>query len=133
MVNTLEDQSMWSVPMPMQCWHLGGLTILALAHEVTSGYTVGLKNNFPGLPLWVMAYANDTEIYVPADEGLWAGGYEPGWSGDPNIAGVGGSLIPYTWPCPLKASPQTPPPPLTGAPGSAPRTVWDAGVALITS
>jgi neutral ceramidase len=133
MVDTLDDPSMWSVPMPIQCWHLGGLTILALAHEVTSGYTVGLKNNFSGLPLWVMAYANETEIYVPADEGLWAGGYEAGWSGSNILAGIGTSLIPYTWPCPLKSSPQNPPPPPIGAPGSAPRTVWDACVDLITS
>lgn len=131
MVDTIDDPSMWSVPMPIQCWRFGGLTVLALAHEVTSGYTVGLENNFSQTPLWVMAYANETEIYVPADEGLWRGGYEPGWSGDPNIAGVGGSLIPYTWPCPLKSSPQDPPPPFNGVPGSAPRTVWDACMDLL--
>ena len=73
-----------SIPMPLQRWRLGGLTILALAHEVLSGYAVGLRRQHPG-PLWVMAYANEVGCYVPADETLWAGlgqndGYEAGWN-----------------------------------------------------
>jgi neutral ceramidase len=133
MLDTLDTPSMWSVPMPIQCWQLGGLKIIAMAHEVTSEYSVALRNNFPGTRLWVMACANETEIYVPSDDLLWAGGYEPGWTASSTIAGLGMSLVPYTWPCPLKASPQNPPPPPQGAPGSAPRTVWDKCLELINS
>jgi neutral ceramidase len=132
MVNTLDTAAMWSVPMPIQCWQFGGLKILAMAHEVTSGYAVGLRSSFPTTPLWVMAFANETEIYVTSDELLWAGGYEAGWNnGAPTIAGIGGCLIPYTWPSPLKSSPRTPPPPPTGAPGTAPRITWDTCVQLL--
>ncbi|SFW86770.1 hypothetical protein SAMN04489730_6499 [Amycolatopsis australiensis] len=102
-----------SVPMPIQCWKLGGLTILALGNEVLSGYDIGL-HRLGVSPLWVMAYANEVNCYVPSDEVSWAGldrnnGYEAGWNtwwdGDEYIAGVGTSMIAYDWPAPLRSSP----------------------------
>ncbi|MFE2754335.1 hypothetical protein ACFXGA_20290 [Actinosynnema sp. NPDC059335] len=99
-----------SVPMSLQCWKLGGLTILGLAHEVLSSYPVKIKEAFTGDHLWVMGYVNECEAYVPGDEVLWAGGavhggYEAGWTDDNTVSGPFTSSQIYAWPAPLKASP----------------------------
>ncbi|MFD0206147.1 MULTISPECIES: hypothetical protein [Saccharothrix] len=98
-----------SFPMPLQCWKFGGLTVLALAHEVLSSYHVllkGLAGRLGTGPLWIMAYANETQGYVPADETSWRGGYEAGWgAGDPHITGAGSNMVAYGWPAPLRGSP----------------------------
>jgi hypothetical protein len=107
-----------SIPMPLQCWKMGGLTILGLAHEVVSDYHVLIDAAAQDLGvgnLWIMGYANETQCYVPSDRILWAGGdlhigYEAGWNDDPWIAGYGSSMLSYGWPSPLNAS----------APGSDP-------------
>jgi hypothetical protein len=95
-----------SVPMPIQRFRFGGLDILALAHEVCSGYEVAIRKAYTGKqPLWIMAYANEVSCYVPADDLLWRGGYEAGWDdGDPRIAGIGSNLMVYPWPVPLRSS-----------------------------
>ena len=117
-----------SIPMPLQCWKMGGLTILGLAHEVLSDYhlminavaqDIGVGN------LWIMAYVNETQCYVPSDRVLWAGGdqhrgYEAGWNDDSWIAGTGSSMLAYGWPSPLNAS----------APGSDPASA-DSTEALV--
>ncbi|PKW00071.1 hypothetical protein ATK30_0144 [Amycolatopsis echigonensis] len=109
-----------SVPMPIQCWRLGGLTVLALANEVLSGYDIGIRG-MGVAPLWIMSYANEVNCYVPSDEVSWAGldrnyGYEAGWntwwSGDSTIAGVGTAACSYDLPAPLRFSP----------PGTSPAT-----------
>lgn len=111
-----------AIPMPIQCWRLGGLSILALAHEAVSDYQVEIEKFVPG-PVWVMAYANEVACYVPVDRLLWAGGYEAGWIDDPHITGDGTSQMAFTWPAPLRASPQGGAP---AAPGSIQRIVLDA-------
>ncbi|GLY49819.1 hypothetical protein Lesp01_34750 [Lentzea sp. NBRC 102530] len=103
-----------ALPMTVQRLDLGGLTVLALAHEVTSGYHVGTKNAHAE-PLWVMAYANHVDAYVAADDLLWRGGYAAGWQDDPEIAGAGTAAISYLLPAPLRASPRDQP----GAPDCA--------------
>jgi hypothetical protein len=121
-----------SVPMPIQCWRLGGLTILGLGHEVCSSYDIRLHARFSG-SLWVMAYVNETSIYLPPDELLWPISYEGGGGDGTHLALIGGCLIPYTWPCPLRASPNDGTTPPDGAPGSAPRTVMDACLRILGS
>ncbi|MET7279262.1 hypothetical protein ABZS29_13590 [Kribbella sp. NPDC005582] len=99
-----------SIPMPIQCWKLGGLTILALSHEVLSGYQQLIKDVAARLgtgKLWVMAYANETQCYVPTDVTAWQPGYESSWQeGDRLTAGYGSSMLAYSWPSPLKSSPE---------------------------
>ncbi|TWP48655.1 hypothetical protein FKR81_27410 [Lentzea tibetensis] len=99
-----------AMPMPIQRWRMGGLTILALAHEVLSPYAIKLRNQYQGGDLWVMAYANETEGYVAANYILQAGGsehlgYEAGWIDDDTISGEGTWTTFYAYPAPLKASP----------------------------
>ncbi|MEV0677123.1 hypothetical protein AB0I60_11425 [Actinosynnema sp. NPDC050436] len=98
-----------ALPMPIQRWRFGGLTILGLAHEVLSWYDTRLRESFDGR-LWVMGCVGEVESYVPHDRVLWAGGarhlgYEAGWAGDNTIAGFNTYTVPYAWPAPLKASP----------------------------
>ncbi|MGW6931008.1 hypothetical protein ACWGE0_13160 [Lentzea sp. NPDC054927] len=94
-----------SLPMTVQRLDLGGLTVLALAHEVVSGYHVGTKNRY-GKPLWFMAYANHVDAYVAADDLLWRGGYAAGWKDDDKIAGIDTAALSYLLPAPLRASPR---------------------------
>jgi hypothetical protein len=107
-----------SIPMPVQCWKMGGVTILGLAHEVVSDYHLminALAQDIGVGNLWIMGYVNETQCYVASDRILWAGvdlhnGYEAGWNDDPWIAGYGSGMLSYGWPSPLNAS----------APGSDP-------------
>ncbi|MEU5977640.1 hypothetical protein [Streptomyces sp. NPDC047315] len=57
------------VPMWLQRWPLGGLTILTMNHEVVSRYHLAMKQRFPGA-LRVMAHSNGTDCYVPSDHML---------------------------------------------------------------
>ena len=132
-----------SIPMPIQCWKLGGLTILAVANELISGYAVALQS-LGVSPLWIIAYANEVSCYVSGDELSWAGfsrntGYESGISvwdlppsidvvnqypnGYPYVAGGLSSMIAYGWPAPLAYSPNGTSP---AAPGSTEATVMAA-------
>lgn len=94
-----------SMPMTLQRLDLGGLTVLTMAHEVLSGYHVGTKLKYTR-PLWIVAYANHVDCYVAADDVLWAGGYEAGWRGTDDIAGIGTAANAYSLPAPLKAFPR---------------------------
>ena len=62
-------------PYPVVCWKLGDQVVLALGGEVSSGYSIMLKERY-GQDLIVMGYCNDVMSYSPTAE-LWhEGGYE---------------------------------------------------------
>ena len=52
--------------------------MVALAGEVVVDYSLRLKAELPGPPLWVAAYCNDVFGYVPSLRVLQEGGYEGG-------------------------------------------------------
>lgn len=52
------------------------LTMVALAGEVVVGYSLRLKAELPGPPVWVAGYSNDVFGYVPTERILEEGGYE---------------------------------------------------------
>ncbi|MDX8143983.1 hypothetical protein SK854_17830 [Lentzea sp. BCCO 10_0061] len=122
-----------SMPMPIQRWRFGGLSVLALAHEPVSAYDVKLHAAFPG-NLWVMGYANECEGYVADNDTLRSGGnlhagYEAGWNqGDNAIAGINSYCVSYAWPGPLKFSDTAVP-----AAGTTERIVMDASLGLLNS
>jgi hypothetical protein len=64
---------------PVQAWQFGGdLTLVALAGEVVSDYSLQLKRALvtPRTPLWVAGYSNDLCCYIPTRRVLAEGGYE---------------------------------------------------------
>jgi hypothetical protein len=118
------------IAMPIQRWRFNGLTILALSHEVLSTYQVKLKAAYTG-KLWMMAYANEVEAYVAADDVLWGGGYEAGYEyPDNTIAGGGSYAEVYAWPAPLKMSPRGTTP---AAAGTTERIVLDKCLDLLNN
>ncbi|MDI6448589.1 neutral/alkaline non-lysosomal ceramidase N-terminal domain-containing protein [Anaerobaca lacustris] len=54
------------------------LTIVALAGEVVVDYSLRLKRELTGPPLWVAGYSNDVFGYLPSVRVLREGGYEGG-------------------------------------------------------
>lgn len=52
------------------------LTMVALAGEVVVGYSLRLKAELAGPPVWVAGYSNDVFGYVPTARILEEGGYE---------------------------------------------------------
>ncbi len=54
------------------------LTMVALAGEVVVDYSLRLKRELAGPPLWVAGYSNDVFGYVPSVRVLREGGYEGG-------------------------------------------------------
>jgi hypothetical protein len=54
------------------------LTLVALAGEVVVDYSLRLKREVTGAPLWVAGYSNDVFGYVPSVRVLKEGGYEGG-------------------------------------------------------
>lgn len=54
------------------------LTLVALAGEVVVDYSLRLKREVSGPPLWVAGYSNDVFGYVPSVRVLREGGYEGG-------------------------------------------------------
>lgn len=52
------------------------LTLVALAGEVVVDYSLRLKRELVGAPLWVAGYCNDVFGYVPSGRVLDEGGYE---------------------------------------------------------
>jgi neutral ceramidase len=54
------------------------LTMVALAGEVVVDYSLRLKSELPGRPVWVAAYSNDVFGYIPSLRVLKEGGYEAG-------------------------------------------------------
>ncbi|KAA2257099.1 hypothetical protein F0L68_25480 [Solihabitans fulvus] len=135
MLGQLDDGTLpTSIPMPIQCWKLGGLTIMGLAHEALSVYDGAVKALMPGKKVWVLGYTNEVACYVPGDEVSWAGGskhfgYEAGWTDDPTITGENTAPMFFAWPAPLRFSPVGTTPP---AVGSTQRIVLDACRTLLT-
>ncbi|WNV91561.1 hypothetical protein [Umezawaea sp. Da 62-37] len=118
------------IAMPIQRWQFNGLTILALAHEVLSGFHVRLKAAYPG-KLWIMGYANEVEAYIAPDDVLWNGGYEAGFEWPDNTIAGGGSFAEvYAWPAPLKASPVGVTPAVAG---SAEKIIMDCCLDLLNN
>ncbi len=54
------------------------LTMIALAGEVVVDYSLRLKAELAGRPIWVAAYCNDVFGYLPSLRVLQEGGYEGG-------------------------------------------------------
>ena len=54
------------------------LTLVALAGEVVVDYSLRLKQELTGPPVWVAAYSNDVFGYLPSERVLAEGGYEGG-------------------------------------------------------
>jgi neutral/alkaline ceramidase-like enzyme len=54
------------------------LTLVALAGEVVVDYSLRLKQELAGAPVWVAAYSNDVFGYIPTVRILREGGYEGG-------------------------------------------------------
>ena len=54
------------------------LTMIALAGEVVVDYSLRLKAELPGAPVWVAGYSNDVFGYLPSLRVLQEGGYEGG-------------------------------------------------------
>jgi hypothetical protein len=52
--------------------------MIALAGEVVVDYSLRLKAELPGSPVWVAGYSNDVFGYLPSVRILQEGGYEGG-------------------------------------------------------
>jgi hypothetical protein len=52
------------------------LTLIGLAGEVVVDYSLRLKTELAGAPVWVAGYTNDVFGYVPSERVLQEGGYE---------------------------------------------------------
>ena len=52
------------------------LTLIGLSGEVVVDYSLRLKEELAGAPVWVAAYCNDVFGYVPSARVLQEGGYE---------------------------------------------------------
>jgi hypothetical protein len=62
---------------PIQAVQFGkDLTLIALAGETVVDYSLRLKRELAGTPLWVAGYTNDVFGYVPSLRVLREGGYE---------------------------------------------------------
>jgi len=66
-------------PCKVQVIRFGNdLTFAAIAGEVVVDYSLRLKRELTGTPLWVMGYSNDVFGYLPSLRVLQEGGYEGG-------------------------------------------------------
>ena len=62
---------------PIQVIQFGGdLTLIALAGETVVDFSLRLKRELRGNPVWVAGYSNDVFAYVPSARILLEGGYE---------------------------------------------------------
>ncbi len=62
---------------PVQVWSFGDdLSMVFLAGEVVSEYSLRLKRESPGQHLWVNGYANDAPCYIVTRMMILEGGYE---------------------------------------------------------
>lgn len=83
-----------SYPYLVQVVQFGkDLTLVALAGEVVVDYSLRLKRELPGSPVWVAGYSNEVFGYVPSQRVLGEGGYEGG-----------GARIYTSQPCPFAPS-----------------------------
>jgi len=68
-----------SYPYPVQTIRFGkGLTFIGLGGEVVVDYSLRLKRELTGGPVWVAGYCNDVMGYIPSKRVLEEGGYEGG-------------------------------------------------------
>jgi len=64
-------------PYPVQVLRFGnGLTFVGLAGETVVDYSLRLKHELPGAPVWIAGYCNDVMTYIPSRRVLEEGGYE---------------------------------------------------------
>jgi hypothetical protein len=64
---------------PVQVLRFGdGLTFVGLAGETVVDYSLRLKRELAGPPLWIAGYCNDVMGYIPSRRVLEEGGYEGG-------------------------------------------------------
>lgn len=65
-------------PCPVQVIQFGtDLMFIALGGETVVDYSLRLKKELSGPPLWVAGYCNDVMAYIPSARLLREGGYEP--------------------------------------------------------
>jgi hypothetical protein len=76
---------------PVQVLRFGeGLTFVGLAGETVVDYSLRLKRELAGPPVWIAGYCNDVMAYIPSRRVLEEGGYEPRDS-------MNFSLLPGPW------------------------------------
>jgi len=64
-------------PYPVQVVRFGsGLTFVGLAGEAVVDYSLRLKRELAGPPIWIAGYCNDVMTYIPSRRVLEEGGYE---------------------------------------------------------
>jgi hypothetical protein len=64
---------------PVQLVRFGkDLTLVALGGETVVDYSLRLKRELKGSPVWVAGYSNDVMAYIPSKRVLEEGGYEGG-------------------------------------------------------
>lgn len=79
------------IPLVVQTWKFGNtLATVFISGEVVVDYSLRLKKEFDPARLWVNAYTNDVQCYIPSERVLKEGGYEGG-----------GAMVFYGWPAPL--------------------------------
>jgi len=62
---------------PVQVLRFGdGLTFVGLAGETVVDYSLRLKRELAGPPIWIAGYCNDVMAYIPSRRVLEEGGYE---------------------------------------------------------
>jgi hypothetical protein len=92
-----------AVPLPLQVWRLGDVTLVAIGGEVCVEYALRLKRELGPADTWVVGYANEVPCYIPSEKVLGEGGYEAGWDAAHGRAVAAGSMIYYGWPVPFAA------------------------------
>ncbi len=76
---------------PIQTWQLGdGPSWVHLGGEVVVDFSLRIKAEHAGQPVWVTSYANDVMAYIPSERVLKEGGYE----GDTSMIYYG---LPTVW------------------------------------
>jgi hypothetical protein len=91
-----------SVDLPVQVWTFGGgFRMVALGGETCVGYALRIKEELGKERTWVLGYANEVPGYIPTEQVLSEGGYEPGWDLTHGRALAAGSMMFYGWPTPF--------------------------------
>jgi hypothetical protein len=88
-----------AVPLPIQAWRFGEVTLAAIGGETCVEYALRLKKEL-GVAL-VLGYANEVPCYIPSEKVLAEGGYEAGWGAEFGRTLAAGSIVYYGWPTPI--------------------------------
>lgn len=88
-----------AVPLPIQAWHFGDVTLAAIGGETCVEYALRLKKEL-GVT-FVLGYANEVPCYIPSEKVLAEGGYEAGWGAEFGRTLAAGSILYYGWPTPI--------------------------------